>query len=161
MERTTRIPFLSRPTERPAPPTRPVKARATRHEQRDVVAGGVRLRYIDVGPTERAAASGTPVLLIHGLSSRIEEYDTLVPHLARHHRVIVPDLPGSGYSDKPDRPYTLTSCEDALLGLLDASQIASAATSRCASATASPIASGRSPRGRPPAPGSRSPSPRG
>jgi 2-hydroxy-6-oxonona-2,4-dienedioate hydrolase len=126
MERTTRIPFLSRPTERPAPPTRPVKARATRHEQRDVVAGGVRLRYIDVGPTERAAASGTPVLLIHGLSSRIEEYDTLVPHLARHHRVIVPDLPGSGYSDKPDRPYTLTSCEDALLGLLDASQIGEA-----------------------------------
>jgi pimeloyl-ACP methyl ester carboxylesterase len=58
--------------------------------------------------------------LIHGHTSRIEEYDGIVPALARRRRVIVPDLPGSGYSDKPDRRYTLEFLEDALLGLLDA-----------------------------------------
>jgi 2-hydroxy-6-oxonona-2,4-dienedioate hydrolase len=29
------------------------------------------------------------------------------------------DLPGNGYSDKPDRPYTLAFLEDAVLALLD------------------------------------------
>lgn len=120
------MPFFARTAEAPLPLTRPSRVPATKHEQRDVVTGGVRMRYIDVGPTEPDAASETPVLLIHGLSSRLEEYDTLVPHLARRHRVIVPDLPGSGYSDKPDRPYTLSSCEDALLGLLDAAKIGEA-----------------------------------
>ncbi len=125
MERTLRIPPFARPraTQSTTALTRPAKVRATSHEQRDTVAGGVRIRYIDVGPTEPEDASTTPVLLIHGLSSRLEEYDTLVPHLARRHRVLVPDLPGSGYSDKPDRPYTLSFCEDVLLSLLDAANV--------------------------------------
>lgn len=119
MERTLRTPHLARTADRPAAPTRPTLARATPHEQRDVVTSGLRVRYIDVGPTDSDAPDRT-LLLIHGLSSRLEEYDAVVPHLARTHRVLVPDLPGSGYSDKPDRPYTLPSCEDALLGFLDA-----------------------------------------
>jgi 2-hydroxy-6-oxonona-2,4-dienedioate hydrolase len=126
MERTSRIPHFARAPESKSRPTRPTKVRATSHEQRDVVSGGVRIRYIDVGPTEPEGASERPVLLIHGLSSRLEEYDMLLPHLARRHRVIVPDLPGSGYSDKPDRPYTLSFCEDVLLGLLDAAKVGEA-----------------------------------
>ena len=86
----------------------------------------MRIRYIDVGPTDVDAASGSTILLIHGLSSRLEEYDAIVPSLARRHRVLVPDLPGSGYSDKPDRPYTLQLCEDALLGFLDAAGVVGA-----------------------------------
>lgn len=97
---------------------RPARAPTTPHEQRDLEVLGVRLRYIDVAPTERE--EGPPLLLAHGHSSRIEEYDALVPHLAKHRRVLVPDLPGSGYSDKPDRPYTLRYFEDTLLGVLDA-----------------------------------------
>lgn len=120
MERTLRTPlFFARDAERAAEPRRPTGVRATPHEQRDVTVHGLRVRYIDVGPTEREVEDRT-LLLIHGLSSRLEEYDALVPHLARTHRVLVPDLPGSGYSDKPDRPYTLPFCEDALLGFLDA-----------------------------------------
>lgn len=82
---------------------------------------GLRLRYIDVRPEERE--EDAPVLLIHGHSSRLEEYEDLVPHLARRRRVLVPDLPGSGYSDKPDRRYDLALFEDSLLGFLDAMQV--------------------------------------
>ncbi|MEZ4294329.1 MAG: alpha/beta hydrolase [Polyangiaceae bacterium] len=123
MERSIETPLLAHNEAKPSRPARPHRARATRHVQRDVVAAGLRLRYIDVPPTEPDAASATPILLIHGLSSRLEEYEDLLPTLARRHRVIVPDLPGSGYSDKPDRPYTLSFCEDALLALLDALKI--------------------------------------
>lgn len=120
MERTLRTPFTSRTAEPSVARTRtrPSIARATSHEQRDLVTSGLRVRYIDVGPTDRDAPERT-LLLIHGLSSRLEEYDALVPFLARTHRVLVPDLPGSGYSDKPDRAYTLPFCEDVLLGFLD------------------------------------------
>jgi len=99
-------------------PTRPVAVPVTPYEQRDIEVAGLRLRYIDVGPLE-ASADGSTVLLIHGHTSRIEEYDGLVPTLARAHRVLVPDLPGSGYSDKPEREYTLAFYEDTLLAFLD------------------------------------------
>lgn len=98
--------------------SRPARAPATRHPQRDVTVHGLRLRYIDVAPTGDEADA--PVLLIHGHSSRLEEYEALLPHLATRRRVLVPDLPGSGYSDKPSRDYDLRLFEDSLLGFLDA-----------------------------------------
>ena len=83
---------------------------------------GLRLRILDFGPTapdlDRDAAPA--LLLIPGHTSRIEEYDGLVPVLARRHRVVVLDYPGSGRSDKPDRPYSLALYEDVSLALLDA-----------------------------------------
>ncbi len=99
---------------------RPSRVRATPYEQHDVQALGLRLRYVSVGPTE-PGAQGQPLLLIHGHTSRIEEYDALIPYLARHHRVLACDLPGCGYSEKPwDRPYSLSLYEDVLLAFLDA-----------------------------------------
>lgn len=78
----------------------------------------MRLRYIDVGPTSKDA-TGETLLLLHGHTSRIEEYDEIVPILAEQHRVLVPDLPGCGYSDKPNHAYSLQMYEDTLLGFLD------------------------------------------
>jgi pimeloyl-ACP methyl ester carboxylesterase len=90
---------------------------ATTHPQKQAtVLDGVRLRYVDVG----AENGEPPLLLLHGLASRIEEYDDLVTALRpAKRRMIVVDLPGNGYSDKPDRPYTLGFMEDAALALLD------------------------------------------
>lgn len=81
------------------------------------VLSGLRLRWIDV-PAQRDSGA-PPLVLLHGLASRIEEYEELVPFLRAHRRVIVMDLPGNGYSDKPDQLYTLRFLEDAVLALLD------------------------------------------
>lgn len=100
-------------------PSRPVAVGTTGFEQHDIEVLGSRLRYIDVGP--RDSPRDSPVLLvIPGHTARIEGFDAMVPALAAEHRVLVVDLPGSGYSDKPDRAYTLTYYEDVLAAFLDA-----------------------------------------
>lgn len=96
---------------------RPARVTATRHEQRDAtVLYDLRLRYVDVRPREE---SGPPLVLLHGLASRIEEYEELIPGLCARRRVIAMDLPGNGYSDKPSRRYSLSFLEEAVLALLD------------------------------------------
>lgn len=107
-----------------APPdagrTRPDAVRTTPFPQRDAQILGLRVRYIDVGPTAAPVDGAPALLLIPGHTSRIEEYDGLVPILARRHRVLVLDYPGSGYAEKPDREYSLALYEDVSTGLLDA-----------------------------------------
>jgi pimeloyl-ACP methyl ester carboxylesterase len=100
------------------PPTRPLAVRTTPYTQRDVEVMGLRLRYIDEGPAEPRRRDRV-LLLIPGHTSRVEEYDGLVPTLSRHHRVLVFDYPGSGYADKPDRAYDLRFYEDVTLAFLD------------------------------------------
>ncbi|MBX2814096.1 MAG: alpha/beta hydrolase [Myxococcales bacterium] len=108
---------------RPALLRRPRQVRSTPYTQHDLEVLGFRLRYIDV-PARDRTRSGVPLLLIHGHTSRIEEYDALIPHLSEYHRVLVCDLPGCGYSDKPHgHPYTLRLYEDVLLGFLDALRV--------------------------------------
>ena len=59
--------------------------------------GELRLHYVDEGP--RAAA---PVLMLHGEPSWSYLYRKMIaPVAAAGHRVIAPDLPGFGRSDKP------------------------------------------------------------
>lgn len=95
---------------------RPSAVPATQHPQHDIeVMDGMRLRYIDVGND----TGQPPLVLIHGLASRIEEYEDIVPRFAKDRRVLVLDLPGNGYSDHPDRPYTLSFLEDSVLAFLD------------------------------------------
>lgn len=101
--------------DRPSPP-RPIGVSATPFRQRDLQVNGMRLRYIDEG-------QGPPLLLLPGLASRIEELDVLTEPLRADFRVLVFDMPGSGYSDKPDRPYTLEFYEDTALAFLDQMKI--------------------------------------
>ncbi len=66
-------------------------------------ADGVRMHYLDEGPREAA-----PLVMVHGNPTWSFYYRTLIPELARTHRVIVPDHIGCGLSDKPQAyPYTL------------------------------------------------------
>ncbi|MBI2061390.1 MAG: alpha/beta fold hydrolase [Nitrospirae bacterium] len=50
---------------------------------------------------------GKPLLLIHGVMDSHRTWRRLAPLLARRFRVLMPDLPGHGYSGRPDAPYTL------------------------------------------------------
>ena len=58
---------------------------------------GVRTRY------RQAGGDGLPVILIHGLGASAEIWSANIGALASHHRVYVPDLPGFGRTDKPER----------------------------------------------------------
>ena len=49
-----------------------------------------------------AGGSGSPIVLVHGLGGRAEDWAGLMPQLVRdHHRVYALDLPGYGRSDWP------------------------------------------------------------
>jgi haloalkane dehalogenase len=61
--------------------------------------GGVRIHYVDEGPTAAA-----PVLLLHGEPSWSFLYRKMIPVLVgAGNRVVAPDLVGFGRSDKPTR----------------------------------------------------------
>ncbi|MCY1281322.1 2-hydroxy-6-oxo-6-phenylhexa-2,4-dienoate hydrolase [compost metagenome] len=81
---------------------------------------GLRLHYLDQG-------SGEPVVFIHGSgpgASGHSNFKLNYPEFAAAgHRVIVPDLPGYGASDKPETTYHLDFFVAALSGLLDALDI--------------------------------------
>lgn len=59
-------------------------------------AGGVRLHYIDGG-------FGTPVVMLHGLGSMVEDFELsgLFGRAAEQYRVVAFDRPGYGYSERP------------------------------------------------------------
>ena len=63
----------------------------TRTYTRSVRAGGLETFYLEAGP-----ADAPPVVLVHGLCATNASMLPLIPPLARHYRVIAPDLPGHG-----------------------------------------------------------------
>ena len=67
----------------------------------DTDGGELRVHYIDEGGASDKASAST-VLLLHGEPSWCYLYRKMIPILnAAGHRVIAPDLPGFGRSDKP------------------------------------------------------------
>jgi 2-hydroxy-6-oxonona-2,4-dienedioate hydrolase len=101
---------------------------ATRYDQHDIDVLGNRLRYIDVGPirNQDRQPDRLPIVIMPGHTARIEGFDEMMPILAQDRRVLVVDFPGSGYSAKPDRTYTLEFYEDTLVAFLDAFDIPAA-----------------------------------
>src|SRR5205809_5293958 len=77
---------------------------------------GVRIHFQEAG-NENAP----PIILIHGfISSNLIWSDVLLPLAGAGFRVIAPDLPGYGSSDKPaDAKYTIAEQARAGVGLLD------------------------------------------
>jgi len=77
---------------------------------------GVRVHYQEAGDEK-----SPPLILIHGfISSNLVWNDVFLPLARAGFRVIAPDLPGYGYSDKPrDGEYTIAAQARAVLGLMD------------------------------------------
>jgi pimeloyl-ACP methyl ester carboxylesterase len=64
---------------------------------------------------------GPPLLFVHGLSGCWQNWLENIPHFARTHRVIAPDLPGFGASPMPRDEITISGygrCLDAICGQL-------------------------------------------
>jgi pimeloyl-ACP methyl ester carboxylesterase len=71
----------------------------------------------------RELGEGPPVVLLHGWPTSSLLWRDVMPALARHHRVIAPDLPGFGGSSKPPGGYDFLRFERVLDGLLQALDI--------------------------------------
>ena len=85
--------------------------------------GGVRMHYVDIGPSTEAAGT---VLCLHGNPSWSFYFRNVVKALEATHRVIAPDHVGMGLSDKPGDDaygYTLQERVDDLTTLIDALEL--------------------------------------
>jgi 2-hydroxy-6-oxonona-2,4-dienedioate hydrolase len=89
------------------------------HELRHVDVDGVRTRVLRAG-------SGPDLILLHGTGGHLEAYARDIAGLAADFRVTAYDMVGHGWSDLPDKPYTIDVLSDHLLGLMDALDIGSA-----------------------------------
>jgi len=73
---------------------------------------GVRTRVLEAG-------SGPALLILHGTGGHAETYQRNIGPLSQHFHVIVPDMIGHGFTDRPDVDYTLDDFANHLFGLLD------------------------------------------
>ena len=86
-------------------------------QSRSTTVAGYRVHYYSMGPE-----TGPPVVLVHGLGARAEDWRNLAPYLARAgYRVYLPDLPGYGQSERPAAfSYSVPDETAVVVGFLDA-----------------------------------------
>jgi len=77
----------------------------------------IRLCYQQTGPPENSHAP--VVVLLHGSPGGKHDFATVVPDLAKNYRVIVPDLPGFGASERDLPDYSFRAHARYVLELLD------------------------------------------
>jgi pimeloyl-ACP methyl ester carboxylesterase len=70
-----------------------------REHLRTARVGGTEVNYVEMGSS--AGENEPPLVLVHGLSGAWQNWLENIPHFARNHRVIAPDLPGFGASPVP------------------------------------------------------------
>ncbi len=76
---------------------------------------GISVHYVEEGDPSTPA-----LLMIHGLGSAASDFRPLIARLAERYRVIAPDLPGFGFSERPRKyDYSPARQTGILLSLLD------------------------------------------
>jgi pimeloyl-ACP methyl ester carboxylesterase len=86
---------------------------STARIHRDIKANGVRLRVAETG-------EGPSLVLLHGLFMDHTTWDPMSEALGKQFRVVAPDLPGFGQSEKPPEsrfPYGINAFADAVVDL--------------------------------------------
>src|SRR5215831_31317 len=68
---------------------------------------GFNIRYLDYNRITHASHKSKVLLLLHGIGASAERWLPVIPELSKYFRVIVPDIIGFGYSDKPTVEYTI------------------------------------------------------
>ncbi len=69
-------------------------------EERFISVDGNKVRYLESDGGKKT------LVLVHGLGASADRWEFVAPILERHYKLIVPDLPGFGYSAKPLADYT-------------------------------------------------------
>ena len=104
------------PMEEPLPETKPAKKRAPRQEGPEELT----IHYLEAGV-------GEPLLLIHGIGQSLYTWHAVFSELSESYRVIAIDLPGHGYSSRPERyAYSMDETAEAIYRFLQAKGIQSA-----------------------------------
>ena len=86
-------------------------------DRRDLWLHGRRLAYRDIG-------EGPPLLLVHGITNSSRSWEPVARRLAdKGHRVLAPDLPGHGDSDRHRGDHSLGAHAAALRDLLLATEV--------------------------------------
>ena len=84
---------------------------------KDIQAGGLRVNYHDHG-------SGFPVLMIHGSGPGVSAWANwrlVIPELAKHRRVLAPDMAGFGFTERvPGAVYNMDNWVRQAIDFIDA-----------------------------------------
>jgi pimeloyl-ACP methyl ester carboxylesterase len=88
---------------------------------------GVRSEYVQLGSFRihfLVGGRGRPLVLVHGLGGRAENWATLIPSLMRHgHRIFALDLLGFGQSERPGVDYSIRLQVKILRQFIDSQQL--------------------------------------
>lgn len=82
---------------------------------RTVTVGGLNFHVAEAGQGD-----GKPIVLLHGWPQHWYCWHKIIPTLAPHYRLIMPDLRGLGWSDAPRMGYTKTQLAQDVIGVMDA-----------------------------------------
>jgi pimeloyl-ACP methyl ester carboxylesterase len=89
---------------------------------------GVRSAYVQLGSYRihyLVGGQGKPLVLVHGLGGRAQDWALLIPPLMRHgHRVYALDLLGFGRSQRPDVDYSIELQSNILNQFVDSQRLA-------------------------------------
>ncbi|MEW4466657.1 alpha/beta fold hydrolase [Parasphingorhabdus sp. JC815] len=92
--------------------------------------GGMREKSVRLGDNiwpylEGGRDDGVPIVLLHGFGGDKDNWSIYARHMTRHHRLILPDLPGFGGNDRSlDRDYDIPMQSQRLKKFLDTMGIA-------------------------------------
>jgi pimeloyl-ACP methyl ester carboxylesterase len=77
--------------------------------------------FLEAGPSTGSAEERPPLVLVHGFTGHREDFAEVLPSLARHRRVFVPDIRGHGdsSSDSGNLGWTFEQLVNDLLAFLD------------------------------------------
>ncbi|MFN2615929.1 MAG: alpha/beta fold hydrolase [Thermoleophilaceae bacterium] len=87
-------------TKKRAPARRPARRRRSSFEPRELTLHGHRVVY-------RLSGEGPLLVLVHGITSSSQTWESIGPRLAERFTVLAPDLLGHGRSAKPRGDYSL------------------------------------------------------
>ena len=65
------------------------------------------IRFIDTYGAKGNKSDDKSILLLHGLGGSLERWSKVIPFFSNNYRLIIPDIVGFGYSDKPHVEYSI------------------------------------------------------